>query len=916
MSRMYVAAAVVTVVGLALTASAKIELGAPFADGVVLQRGMKVPVWGWSEAGARIEVSFAGQAKSATVGKDGAWRVSLDPLEASKVGRALTVRELVPGLIFDSECDKVVLNDVLVGEVWFVSGQSNAEMPLWESSPRFRDRNGALVAEMTDKPLVRMCYASDYRTSTTPRTQATYPVKWEKFDRKSLGTGHSFSAMGAYYALELYSALEIPVGVVGSYWGGTCIEPWIPAEGFASVGLDPAKCVPRPDAHQQPSALWNEMVNPWAPMAMRGFIWYQGCSNSAHPELYCQRMHALYNGWSRKFANLDLKLYFVQLAPWGGGGHPEFQQAQAKFEAEQPNAGMAVINDLGNLTDIHPNEKATVAKRLAVHALKRDYGFASIRDDSPRFRDFELEKDRVVLNFDNVDEFYVYNQQYCSPSNGFEICGTNGVWQPAKIMNFRKVMRHATSRFLGHFNGNRITLSTEGIASPKGVRYLYSRPWYGSIYNEVCLPLGSFEVDISKELAPQPLDLQAKIDAAAASGGGTVAVAPGCWETKPFVLRSGVTLDLADGAVVCASTNLADYSAQEGERTFVSATDATDVTIRGRGVLDGRGYVFRETAAWRMKGESQPQALPVMMRFTRCRNLRLEDFTYRRGGAWGCHLRNCDGVEIRRVTCFNHVNNTNDGIDIESRNVLIEDCDIDADDDAIVFKTESDKDFAVENVTIRNCRLSSDCNALKFGTGSYCDFRNITVENCTFARPNGNFRFNRAKWTGEKGLLTGIAGMALEVVDGGRMENVTIRNVTIDGYLTPVFIRLGNRHAPPPGKETYLRNVLIENVSAMCADSRLASSITGVPGLKVQNVTLRNCEFVFPGGGTAEDRAKAVPELGPEYPDAHMFKCNLPAWAFYVRHAENILFENVRCSKLKDDAREKYVFDDADVKVR
>ena len=175
--------------------------------------------------------------------------------------------------------------------------------------------------------------------------------------------------------------LEIPIGIVGSYWGGTKIEPWIPAEGYASVGLDPAKVG---------------------------------------------------------------------------------QQAQAKFAAEESNAGLAVINDLGNLTDIHPNEKLTAAKRLAVHALKRDYGFGDIRDDSPTFRDFELEKDRVVLGFDNVDEFYIYNHDYGSTANGFEICGANGVWKPAKIVNFRDEKRKARSRFRGNVNGNRIVLSTEG----------------------------------------------------------------------------------------------------------------------------------------------------------------------------------------------------------------------------------------------------------------------------------------------------------------------------------------------------------------------------------------------------------------------------------------------------------------------
>ena len=902
MKRLMVAVAVA--LGALVSAQAALELGTPFADGMVLQRGMTVPVWGTAEPGAKVTVAFAGQKVAATADAKGKWMARLPALKASREGRELSVVEQSA-----NQGNRTILQDVLVGEVWYVSGQSNAEMPLCGGSPRFRDRNGALVAEMTDKPLVRMCYASNYRASATPREKATYPVRWEKFNRQSLGEGHSFSAMGAYYALELYSALEIPIGIVGSYWGGTKIEPWIPAEGYASVGLDPAK------VGQQACAFWNEMVSPWTPMAMRGFIWYQGCSNAKQPELYAERMHALYNGWSKKFENPKLKLYFVQLAPWSAGGHPEFQQAQAKFAAEEPNAGMAIINDLGNLTDIHPNEKLTVAKRLAVHALKRDYGFGDIRDDSPTFRDFELEKDRVVLSFDNVDEFYIYNHDYASTANGFEICGTNGVWQPAKIVNFRDERWKGKSRFRGNVNGNRIVLSTEGIDSPAGVRYLYAKPWFGALYNEVNLPLGSFIVDLTERPAAKPLDLQAKIDAVAAAGGGTVRVEAGRWEARPFRLKSGIRLELAEGAVVFASTNLVDYAAQEGERTFVSAVDARNVTICGKGVLDGNGDAFRETTR-PLAGESQPQALPVMMRFTRCRNLKLEDFTYRRCGAWGCHLRNCDGVEIRRVTCFNHVNNTNDGIDIESSNVLIEDCDIDADDDAIVFKTESDVDFAVTNVLVRNCRLASCCNALKFGTGSYCDFRDVTIENCTFARPNGNFRFDWSKYSGKKGVLVGLAGIALEVCDGGRMDGVTVRDITIDGYLSPLFVRFEKRHDPQPGRETYLRNVLVENVQAF-ADSRIPASITGVPGRRPTGVVVRNCDFTFPGGGTAEDAKRPVPEKEKAYPDVYMFDGqNLPAWGFYVRHADNVLLDNVTLRLLSDDAREKFVFDDADVTVK
>ena len=426
--------------------------------------------------------------------------------------------------------------------------------------------------------------------------------------------------------------------------------------------------------------------------------------------------------------------------------------------------------------------------------------------------------------------------------------------------------------------------------------------------------------------------LQEKIDAAEASGGGVVKVGAGTRVSKPFALKSNVTLQLDEGALLYASTNLADYAHMpRGQRYFIFAENATNVTIRGKGVLDGNGSAFRESR--RLDGESQPQDLPIMMRFSRCRNVRLEGFTFRQGGAWGCHLRNCDGVVVRGVTCSNHASKaTNDGIDIESSNVLVEDCSFDTGDDAVVFKTESDRNFPVTNVVVRNCTIASCCNGVKFGTGSYCDVRDIRIESCRLVRAAAHLgRPRNEVFPGVTNRICGIAGLALEVVDGGRLENVTIRNLTVEGYLSPIFIRLGNRRDPPAGKTSALRNILIENLKGR-ADGRVASSITGVPvnGLRPTGITLRNVELTFPGGGTPEDRFRPVPEmvrignparLNPFYPEVTMFhpgwpdnadlsEAVLPAWAFYLRHADNVVFDNVRLLRTGADARLPIVAED------
>ena len=211
---------------------------------------------------------------------------------------------------------------------------------------------------------------------------------------------------------------------------------------------------------------------------------------------YAAKMHALYNGWSKEFRNPDLRLYFVQLAPWGNALVPLMQEAQSKFAAEEKNAAIAVINDTGNLHDVHPNDKRTVAKRLAEHALRRDYGYSWLKDDSPVYRSCRADGARVVLSFDGAEEWYVYNA-VDSMDNGFELCGKDGKWRPAKIHNVKKTRRSGGSlRYEGALEGRDVVISADGVDVPKAVRYLHASPWFGSLYNEMGLPLGAFQAEL------------------------------------------------------------------------------------------------------------------------------------------------------------------------------------------------------------------------------------------------------------------------------------------------------------------------------------------------------------------------------------------------------------------------------------
>jgi len=494
----------------AMAAFAHIEMGAPFSDGAVLQRGMKVPVWGKATAGNVITVAFAGQSVSAKVGVDGVWRADLEPLTASAEGMPLAVTEKTPGFFFDSTVDAVEIKDVLVGEVWLAAGQSNMECPIWGGNPRYRDGKGGLMTKMTRLPLVR--YVKIPRTwSPTPLARK---AKWCRFTPEELvpsfnGSKEYPSALAFYYARELYLALGIPVGIVDTSWGGTNIDAWTPRCGYENcdpVLKEEANYVVKAEKdwkketdakgaiyapHQQPTVLWNGMTAAFAPMAARGFIWYQGCHNNWEGLRYAAKMHALYDGWSKAFENPDLKLYFVELAPWNQNW-PNLCAAQEKFAAEEKNAALAVTSDVGNFDDIHPNDKETVAKRLAVHALKRDYGFDIPEDSSPLYRSAEFRDGEARLTFDHVQKWYVYAPNR-SREPAFEVAGEDGVWQAAKITNFAGWKDKDGQHYTDHIEGATLVLKSDRVAKPVKARYLVKPRTMGTLYNEASLPLGVFE---------------------------------------------------------------------------------------------------------------------------------------------------------------------------------------------------------------------------------------------------------------------------------------------------------------------------------------------------------------------------------------------------------------------------------------
>ena len=487
-----------------LPTSAAVKLGLPFSDHMVLQREKPVAVWGTADPDERVAVSFAGQTVETTADARGEWRVNLKPMPASKTPRMLAAND-------------VKVQDVLVGEVWFAGGQSNMGVPLVWVDPRHGDDKGAMLAQYIRRPYVRFA-RNEARWSQKP--VRTGRMKWRTMNYENLrsddcdGPRHyGFSAVASYFALELYSELDVPIGILAAYNGGTNIEAWTPREGFESIPelRELAEKYPvsedewekrckeltrggiRGGPFRQPSVLWNSCIEPLAPFTIRGAIWYQGESNEANPEEYCRLSHALWNGWAGKFENPELPFYFAQLAPWGSAVVPALQEAQAKFVSEQPNAAMAVINDLGTIGDYHPVRKQLVAQRLALHALKRLYGYENIQDNSPTLKSWKIEGDKFILSFNYVKRFYVYNPDR-SLDAGFEVCGADGQWKQAMIENFKMSKEGNRERRNGELVGTDVIVSAKGVEKPVKLRYLHSSPWHGSLYSEVNLPVGAFHV--------------------------------------------------------------------------------------------------------------------------------------------------------------------------------------------------------------------------------------------------------------------------------------------------------------------------------------------------------------------------------------------------------------------------------------
>lgn len=453
---------------------AEIKLPAIVSSDMVLQRNTTVQLWGWAAAKEKISIttSWLDQSIEVVADKDGNWQIEVKTT-ASKSPQTIKLK---------SAASTINLDNILFGEVWLCSGQSNMEMPIkgFSGQPTFGG-HGATVNGAN----------ADLRLFTVERNGAKVPQNdLDKFKAWQQATPESvadFSAVAYFFGQQLQEILDVPVGLIHTSWGGSTVQAWMSVESIApyqAVDLDDEDLAKR--ANRIPTALFNGMINPLVPFTIKGAIWYQGESNRNEPELYKKLFPAMVEDWRARWQSDVFPFYFVQIAPFAyGDKRDEFQsvgnsafirEAQLQCVELITNSGIAITMDIGDPTSIHPPKKKEVADRLLYNALNKTYGYSAVDGDAPVFESLVNQENGLVLSFGHADTgLYAFGEL-----TGFEIAGADKVFYPAKaeIIQRKKVL-----------------VSSDQVKAPVAVRYAWSNWIEATLFDTNLLPASSFRTD-------------------------------------------------------------------------------------------------------------------------------------------------------------------------------------------------------------------------------------------------------------------------------------------------------------------------------------------------------------------------------------------------------------------------------------
>ena len=453
---------------LALCCNANVRLPNILSDNMVLQQNAKVTLWGWCEAGERIAVVTSWDQKTdSLVGtRDGNWKVAIS---TPKAGGPYTIS--IKGE------NSIVLNNILIGEVWVCSGQSNMEM--CEAWGLHNPKAGLpdIRAELPN------CFNSNIRFFHVPRTTSASPQdnclgNWTNCDSATL---KQFSAVAYFFGKKLNSALHVPIGLVEVAWGGTNAEDWTPAaliEGDEQLKAAEAKQQPKDGWPYRSGSCYNGMIAPIVNFAVAGALWYQGEGNTIAPLTYERLLSTMIASWRQAWA-LPLPFYLVQIAPYKYG--VQYQGAAVREQESRvtrvQNTGMVVISDLvSDTADIHPKDKHDVGLRLANWALADTYHQQGITYKNPAFQNMEIKGDKVIITCSDAPTGLMLKGK---AAEELLIAGDDKIFWPAQ----------------GHIEGNKIIVSAAAVKKPVAVRYQFDNSGIGNIVGKEGLPLAPFRTD-------------------------------------------------------------------------------------------------------------------------------------------------------------------------------------------------------------------------------------------------------------------------------------------------------------------------------------------------------------------------------------------------------------------------------------
>ena len=450
-----------------LTASAKVRLPQFFSDGMVLQQQSECNIWGWAEPGKKVSISTSWDKKSfmVTARKDGLFSLKVKTPEAGG-----------PYFIGFKDQDYVQLNNVMIGEVWICSGQSNMEMQMkgFKQQP----------VEGTTEELLR-CKDAHLRLFTVKRHASLTPEQdvsgqWNEANSASV---REFSATAYYFGRALRQVLDVPVGLICTSWGGSACEAWMHPDwlkAFPKVNQHVTEADVKKLQQRCPTALYNGQLKPLIGYTMRGAIWYQGEDNIPRYDYYAPLMKAMVEGWRSDWKQGNFPFYYCQIAPYdysliGWENSQYLREQQAKAETIIDNARMAVLMDAGLEYGIHPRKKRQAGERLALLALGNTYGQKGFPDFAT-YKEVTFQNDTAVVSFDRSKEWVYF--EHGPKSQNFEIAGADKVFHPAEAWVSR----------------NRVYVHSDKVKNPVAVRYAF-RDWVEGDLMHDGLPVSSFRTD-------------------------------------------------------------------------------------------------------------------------------------------------------------------------------------------------------------------------------------------------------------------------------------------------------------------------------------------------------------------------------------------------------------------------------------